>query len=183
MASSPVHFLGSVVECYKSARIDIDVASQSFAANDVAQSNNLLPIEIPCATLTNGGWMHLYQLTFKELNVGVGTFLKADWRLHFVRNPYAVPAQNAAFKGPAEPNDYAGFVDILAAHWTADGVEIGDGAGTDPDYAVVTRRFDRPLTFKADALRTSLYLVAELLEVAAYGASHAVRIELDWHRA
>lgn len=137
----------------------------TYAVGDMLSSALVV---LSCAALSKGGAFKVVQVSAYEKSPA-GTQVKADLRVHFFRESYTPAAQNAPFKSlpAASYTSYLGSIGIASSDY----VELGDGAGTDPDYAKATVIPATPEIWRSDDTNNVAYANVEIVSASTFGAS------------
>jgi hypothetical protein len=171
MCTNPDH-IGTTSDATKRHRITITGVTGTFAVGDML-SGTLYALE--CAGLGKGRGVKFIQADVWEKSPA-GTQVKATLRLHVVRNTFTPAATNAPFVGPlaADYLNYGASIDVESALYA----EIGDGAGTDPDYAKATKVLATPPIVRTNDTTNTLYVAVEIREAKTYAGAD-ITIDLE----
>jgi len=167
--------IGFITAPRKLHKITIADVAFAFTSGDMV-SDQIHTLS--CATLAVGMGMQVHNIKVWE-GSPAGTQIKAALRFHFFKTSYTQPAQDAPWKGPlnADRKNYLGFQDLISADY----LEVGDGTGTDPDYALADKVLSESArkTFYAGDVSNTLWCNVEIRETKTYTGPASLYIELD----
>ena len=131
---------------------------------------------LSCATRGKGMAMHVLGIKVWEKSPA-GSQVKASLRLHFYQKQFTPPAQNDPFKGPpaADYTTYLGYHDVATAAYD----EVGDGTGTDPDYALAHYIAGQQKLMRAGSETNTLWYNVEIREAKTYATPSELTIEIE----
>lgn len=165
-------FIGTTGFPTKTHRITLTEIDGEYAVGDVLSASLH---QLPCSTMKKGGLMRPFQINVYEKSPA-GTQVKPALRIHFFRSSYTPPAQNDAFKGPLAANfDQAvGYIDIASADY----YEVGDGAGTDPDYANAIKPITSGLTIQSNESVNGNWCLVEIREAKTLASGALIYVDI-----
>ena len=167
-------FIGSTNVPRKNHRYVFNSIAGTYDSGDLL----IAPLNtMNCATRGREQAMQVNQINVWEKSPA-GTQVKAALRFHFYKSQFTPPAQNAPFKGPSAGNytTYLGYVDVPSGAY----VEIGDGAGADPDYALAQQVVAVPKVVRSGATTNTIWFNIEIREAKTYGTAElTVEIETE----
>jgi hypothetical protein len=156
------------------------VHRQTFGDIDGAYDigDMLVPTLTPlnCATRGKSLAMHVLGINVWEKSPA-GAQVKASLRFHFYQKQFTPPAQNAPFKGPpaADYTTYLGYHDVVTGLYT----EIGDGSGTDPDYAFAQYVASQQRLMRTGSDTNTLWYNIEIREAKTFATPSELTIEIE----
>jgi len=155
-------YIGTASVPRKRHRITLTGIAGTYAIGDVL-STTLHTLS--CVGLSRERDVRIVQVDAWE-KAPAGAQAKPAVRVHFFRTSFTPAANNAAFIGPASASytDYLGYVDVESALY----VEVGDGTGTDPDYAFARKVLTSPPSIETNA-DNALFALVEIREAKTLG--------------
>lgn len=171
MCTSANSFIGNVSTPTKMHRVVLTDIAESYTSGDVIGTLK----QLNCAVMTAGGAARLVLVRVYE-DSPAGTQVKAPLRLHFFRQTYTPPAQGSPFKGYITPTEYLGHVDVASGDY----IEVGDGIGTDPDWAYAEVIPDGGgKVLRAESASSQLWMLAEVRDDVVFAGTATLTIELE----
>lgn len=171
MCSGASLFLGTTSIPSKPHRVVLADVAETYASGDVIGTLK----ELNCAVLVPGGLAKVLQVRVYEQSPP-GTQVKAPLRLHFFKKPYTPPAQGAPFKAYQTATEYLGNIDVASGDY----IEVGDGIGTDPDWAFAKVSLESAGMFlRAEENFSKVWMLAEVRDAAVYTGAATLTIEIE----
>lgn len=168
--------IGFTTKPYKRHAFDLGTIDGSYTAGDVLSSSL---ITLNCTALAKDMLWKPYEVHLWEKSPA-GTQVKAGLRFHFFKSSFTPPAQNAPFKfSSASYGEYLGHIDVA----TGDYYEVGDGAGTDPDFAFACTNYQdhEAPTFASSDVANANWMVVEITETKTFATGAILKGEiLTW---